>query len=79
MSLPGAKENIMHFALGFIKDRARRTVWPIAPVVPGSELGPGPSKRVGPEKWCRTHTKVAPETNSKAVRVRYRFGRPIGS
>ena len=24
-------------------------------------------KRVGPEKWCRTHPKSAPETNSKPV------------
>ena len=26
-----------------------------------------PSKRVGFGKWCRTHTKLAPETNSKAA------------
>jgi hypothetical protein len=25
------------------------------------------SKRVGLEKWCRTHPKLAPETNSNAV------------
>ena len=26
-----------------------------------------PFKRVGPEKWCRTHPKLAQETNSKAA------------
>ncbi len=26
-----------------------------------------PFQRVGLEKWCRTHPKLAPETNSKAV------------
>jgi len=35
--------------------------------IPGRTWPRDPLKRVGPEKWCRSHPKQAPETNSKAV------------
>ncbi len=53
-SLRIGDQNLYIFVFGFWPDSGR--TWPRDPL-----------QRVGLEKWCRTHPRSAPETNSKAV------------
>ncbi len=56
LHLPSLKMNNKNYNLycGF---------WPVS----GRPWPRDPFQRVGLKKWCRTHTKVAPENNYKAV------------